>query len=139
MTPPAEVAFVTAPSDTLAVNPTGQTVKAALRASLPDQGLEDRLTLRNATADALAVRLVAKPATPGLDRALSVRVTAKGQPLWEGPLGELRGGTPETFVLQAHESTEVVVTAWIPDLVDDRIWRARKEAVQLSFATEQAS
>jgi hypothetical protein len=135
-TPPAEVSFQIAASQTLAVSPTGRTVKGTLRASSPDRGLEDRTTVRNATGDALAVRLKAEPVTTDLDRALTVRVTAKGQIGWEGPLGELRQGTPTPFVLASHETADVTVLAWITEAIDDEIWRARTVPVRLTFITE---
>jgi len=133
--PPAEVSLVTSASDTLAVTPTAE-VKGTLRESGSDRGLESRMTVRNATGGAVAVRVQAEPRSTALDTALLVRVTAKGQTAWEGPLGALRTGTPDAFVLQSHETTDVTVTAWIPASADDAEWRARAETVTLSFLTE---
>jgi hypothetical protein len=139
MVPPAELTLQTATSETLAVSPTGRTAKGTLRASTPEAGLETRTTVRNATADALAVRLRAEPATTDLDRALTVRVAAKGQTIWEGPLGELREGMASPFVLASHETADVTVLAWIPQTSDDSTWRARTVSVRLSFLTEPTS
>ncbi len=138
-TPPAEVSFQVTASQTLAVTPTGETVSGTLRASDPDRGLEDRMTVRNATGGALAVRLQAQPATTDLDRALNLRVSARGQMVWEGPLGELRQGTPTPFVLASHETVDVTVLAWITEAIDDDTWRARTVPVRLSFLTEPTS
>jgi hypothetical protein len=138
-TPPAEVSFQTAASPTLAVSPTGRTVKGTLRASTPDRGVEDRMTVRNATGGALAVRLRAEAATSDLDEALAVRVTVKGEALWEGPLGELQEGMPTSFVLASHETADVTVLAWIPETSDDEIWRARTTAIRLTYLTEPTS
>lgn len=137
--PPAQVTLVTAASETLAITPATAEVDGALRASDSDTGVESELTVRNATGGAMAVRLTAEPTTPALDQALLVRVSAKGQTVWEGTLGALRGGTPDAFVLQSHETTDVTIRAWIPSTADPAQWHARSESVRLSFLTEGTS
>jgi hypothetical protein len=134
--PPAHVSLVTTPSDTLAVTPAGKQLEGTLRASDGSQGLASPMTVRNATGGAVAVRIKAEADSTALDEALLVRVSAKGQSVWEGPLGELRDGTPEAFVLQSHETTDVTVLTWIPENADEADWHARAETVRLSFLTE---
>ena len=134
--PPAHVSLVTSPSETLAVSPTGKELEGPLRASDGSPGLASPMTVRNATGGAVAVRVKAEADAAALDEALLVRVSAKGQSVWEGPLGELRDGTPEAFVLQSHETTDVTIFAWISENADGADWRARAETVRLSFLTE---
>jgi hypothetical protein len=135
-TPPAEVTLVAAPSEDLALTPPGGTATTGgLRASEPNEGLEQRTTVQNATGDPLLVGLRAEPATAELDRAIRVRVSAKGEIVFDGPLGDLRGGTPGSIELASHESTEVTVLAWIPPEADEDLWRGRVQEVQLTYVT----
>lgn len=135
-TPPAEVTLLTAPSNALALTPPGGTdVTAKLRASEAADGLEGRTTVQNATGGDLVVRLRAEPGTTDLDRALLVRVTAKGELVFDGTLGDLRGGTDRGFELASHESTEVAVQAWVSPAIDEDVWRGRATSVRLVYTT----
>ena len=90
-TPPAEVTLAAAPSDELALTPPGGTATSrTLRASEPADGLEQRTTVQNATGGPLLVGLRAEPATAELDRTLLVRVSAGGEIVFDGSLGDLR-------------------------------------------------
>ena len=134
--PPAHVSLMTTPSETLAVTPTGEELKGTLRASDGSQGLASPMTVRNATGGAVAVRITAEADSAALDETLLVRVSAKGQLVWEGRLGALRDGTPEPFVLQSHETADVTVFTWIPYEAAEADWQARAATVRLSFLTE---
>jgi hypothetical protein len=136
-TPPAEVTLVAAPSEELALTPPGGTATTGtLRASEPKDGLEQRTTVQNATGGPLLVGLRAEPATAELDRTLLVRVSAGGEIVFDGPLGDLRAGTPGWFELASHESTEVRVQAWISPSVEDDLWRGRVQNVELIYVTK---
>jgi hypothetical protein len=134
--PPAELELVMAPSDSLAVTPTGSVLEGTLSASGPEDGLEGTMSVRNATGAGLDVRVQGAAGSPALDGVVSVRVSAKGQTVWEGTLGELRTGTPASFPLESHETTDVTITAWIPETASTDAWRARSERVELAFVTE---
>lgn len=135
-TPPAEVTLVAAPSPDLALTPPGGTAATGeLRASEPNDGLEQRTTVQNATGDPLLVGLRAEPATAELDRTLLLRVSAKGEIVFDGTLGDLRAGTPGSFELASHESTEVTVLAWISPAVEDDLWRGRVQNIELTYVT----
>ena len=135
--PPAEVTLVAAPSQELALTPPGGTATTGnLRASEPNEGLEGRTTVQNATGGPLLVGLRAEPATSDLDRTLLLRVSAKDELVFDGTLGDLRAGTPGWFELASHESTEVTVRAWIAPAADEELWRGRVENVELVYVTK---
>jgi hypothetical protein len=136
---PAELSFVMAPSDSLAVSPTGTTLEGSLSPSGPQDGLEGRMSVRNATGSPLVVRVQGVAATQALDASVAVRVSAQGRTVWEGVLGDLRTGMPTGFRLESHETTDMTITAWIPDSADVNAWRARSEMVELRLVTEGVS
>jgi hypothetical protein len=134
--PPAEVTLVAAPSGELALTPPGGTATSGkLRASEPSDGLAHRTTVQNATGGPLLASLRARPATAELDRTLHVRVSAKGEILFDGMLGELREGTPGSVELASHESAEVTVLAWIAPAAAEELWRGRVADVELTYVT----
>lgn len=136
-TPPAEVTLAAAPSEELALTPPGGTATSGtLRASEPADGLEQRTTVQNATGGPLLVGLRAEPETSELDGVLLVRVSAGGEGVFDGTLGELRAGAPGRFELASHESAEVTVQAWIPPAADEGLWRGRVGNVRLIYVTK---
>jgi len=134
--PAAEVTILTAPSQDLAVvEGSDVIVTRALRPTTSEEGLERRLTVRNATGAALAVGFRAETTTTDLDGALRVRVLADEHSVFEGTLAELRTGTSESFQLPSHATASISVRAWIPVTAAERAWKARGDQVRIEFLT----
>jgi hypothetical protein len=137
--PAAEVTILTAPSQDLAVVEGSNVVETReLRPTASEEGLQRRLTVRNATGTTLAVGFRAETATKDLDDALRVRVQADDQTVFEGTLKELQAGSSESFQLASHATSSISVLAWIPFTTAEHTWKARSDQVQIEFVTTPA-
>jgi hypothetical protein len=132
--PAATVTVVTTPTRDLDVTPGGETsAKAGLRATGPEGGFRRLVKVRNATGEALDVRVTAKPEGRELVKSLSARVEANGKTVFEGPLAQLKSGS-QAFHLASHDSTQVSVLLWIDSSANDA-WRARADTIRIGFDT----
>ena len=121
----------------LQVTPPGPVLNAhGLR---PGQdGVAGGITLRNVTAEPLAVRIGAKSAGPEVDDVLHIAVKHRGQALFRGPLGRLRQGARRPLRLSSGRSVHLAIRASIPDgLQSGFLGRARD--VLLQFATSSTA
>jgi hypothetical protein len=135
-TPPAQVTILTTPSQDLAVVEGSQAVETReIRATTAEEGIDRRLTVRNATGGTLAVGFRAETASKDLDEALRIRIQADGQTIFEGTVSELRAGSAESFQLLSHATASISVLAWIPLTVDEKTWKARGDQVRIEFLT----
>lgn len=133
--PGAELTISTAPSQDLASVEASGVETRTLRATASEDGLERRVTVRNATGETLAVGFRAETTTKDLDGALRVRVQADEQTVFEGTLAELRAGTSESFQLPSHATSSIAISAWIPITAAEQTWKARSDQLRIEFLT----
>jgi hypothetical protein len=135
---PAKVEIVTSPSEVVAVSPEGVTAESQrLVPSLPEDGLRRQLTLRNATAEAIDVRVKATLGSPLLAEAVDAEVRAGSELVYRGPLSGLAAGS-NFFALDPAESVNLDVVAWIPEGMDSEDWAGRSVSAQLQLVTRSA-
>lgn len=135
--PPARLSLVAGYSHTLDVRPAGIPLTRSIVPSAAGKGLVRPVTLRNATADALLVRVRASSPDPALGRLVALTITRAGQTLFSGSLAGLNRPTAASFALASHETAQLNVRAWLPPTKNDE-WHARVGTVTVSFVTEPA-
>jgi hypothetical protein len=129
---------VTSPSDLVAISPEGVTAESQrLVPSLPEDGLRRQLTLRNATAEALDVRVRAALGSPLLAEVVDAEVRAGSELVYRGPLSGLARGS-DFFALDPAESLNLDVVAWIPEGMDSDDWAGRSVSAELELETRSA-
>jgi hypothetical protein len=132
---PARLSLVADHSHTLDVRPAGIALTRSIVPSASGSGLMRPITVRNATADPLRVRVRASSPDPALGRLVAVSVTTAGQTLVSGSVAGLRRPTAALLTLASHETAQLDVHAWLPPTRDDE-WHARVGTVTVSFVTE---
>jgi hypothetical protein len=118
----------------LDVEPLGRLV--AVRDLLPGRRAEVLFITTNTTGSAVAVRLRARVDGADLDDQLALRISAWGDRLFAGTLGQLRVATRRGLVLSPGASVPVIVRVWLPARA--RAYRARSAAVSLELLSEAA-
>ncbi len=132
---PARLSLVADYSQTLDVRPAGVALTRSVVPSASGNGLIRPVTVRNATADPLRVRVRASSPDPALGRLVAVSVTKAGQTLVSGSLAGLRRPTATLLTLASHQTAQLDIDAWLPPTRDNE-WHARLGTVTVSFVTE---
>jgi hypothetical protein len=131
----ARVTVLANPTGELAVEPSGRFLSAAdLRPGPARAGVRSSTTVTNQTATVLAVRVRAARSAETLDDLARVELSAGGQRLVTGPLGQLRDWTQSSFRLDPGEAKELAVRVWLPAAVT-RDYAARSAELMLQFDT----
>jgi len=80
----------------------------------PGSHAEGELRLRNQTGERLAVGLRATPSSTALDGIARLRISDRGQVIFDSTLQALRQGTEVAVRLAPGEAAKLGVLAWIP-------------------------
>jgi hypothetical protein len=128
-----DVTVTTGPTGELAVEPGGRV--AAVTGLEPGRGsLRGRVTLRNQTDAALAVRVRARPSISDADHTLQVRLSGSAGDLYSGPAGGLRHFSRRALSIEPYGSATVDVAASLPSGARDG-WRGRAVTLPLEYRT----
>jgi hypothetical protein len=116
-----DVTFSSAPTGVLSVSPIGPFVegldlKPGGSARQPATGTT---RVRNQSGRTFALHMDVQPSLADLDRVLWVKVTADGNPIFTGWLGDLRNWSHDSVTLAPGQSTVLSVVATIPPSVHD--------------------
>ena len=106
-----ELAVTSQPSAQLELSPAGRVLTGS--SMKPGESVAGELRARNITGVTLPLRVRALPSIGDLDRSLVVHVDADGRPLYDGPLGGLRGATAAVR-LRSGATTTLHVRAALP-------------------------
>ncbi|HEX8051134.1 MAG TPA: hypothetical protein VF504_06660 [Solirubrobacterales bacterium] len=132
---PASLRFTAVLDGTVAVEPAPPQPLLESGPLRPGSRASGRLTLRNQTGEALAVRLRAEPDSTALDGTAHVRLVSHGVVLADGTLQALRQGSAEAVRLRPGGAAQVRVVIWIPAEVETG-YEGRRVAVALEPVEE---
>jgi hypothetical protein len=97
----------------------------------PGRSAAGSVEVRNSSPSRLSVGVTAEPSISDLDAVLWIDVSAAGEPLYHGPLGDLRDGSTR-FVISSQQARTLTVRAWLPTDVHDG-FEGRIDTVNLTF------
>jgi hypothetical protein len=135
--PSAHVEVLTSSSSDFAVTPDGLTSgSGALTPTTPEGGFEREVTVRNATAEPLGLRIRLTGGQSELDEAVQARVGVDNRVIFDGALRGLAAGT-DSYALAPGQTVSVSVLLWIPESTADGKWEARSATLPLDFVSTQ--
>jgi hypothetical protein len=104
----------------------------------PGASATGTVDVRNSSGSRLSVSVTAEPSITDLDRLLWIDITAAGERLFRGPLGELRDGAGRRFTISPLQTRTLDVRAWLPATVTDG-FEGRIDQVNLTFQPRVAA
>ncbi len=107
------VSLVPQPSMVLDIQPSKTVWHSTLRPSSPQDGLHLKVSLRNASGTALAVKVRTAFTSHAADDLLHLHVSSRGRQVFDGTLGELRKGA-DLGTVESHRVFTMEMVAWVP-------------------------
>lgn len=132
----ADVIVAAANTGEVHVDPVGPFVSATgLQPGERADAPTEELALTNITALPQVVRVRALPTGEDLDEVLWVSIVSGDRELFDGPLGELRAGSPDGVTIASGQTRSLDVSVWIPDHAGED-FRGRIESIDLEVLPE---
>jgi hypothetical protein len=139
-TPPGlglDLTVVASAPKTLTLRPAQSTLLSAPGMRPGGRTASGSVTVLNPTARTQRVQVRVIPSSRGIDRALTVALSADGRRIYRGPLGRLRRPAAHPLVLQSGDGVELRLKAWLPRGATG--WSGHIEDLNLAFDAVSAT